>query len=60
MPYDDINGFLVQTSLFKYLNGNKTKVWDLENKDSRMFLDKAKDLDKNGDCILEWSQVNVA
>jgi hypothetical protein len=25
-----------------------------------MFLDKAKDLDKNGDCILEWSQVNVA
>lgn len=60
LPYDDINGFLVQTSLFKYLNGNKTKVWDLENKDSRMFLDKAKDLDKNGDCILEWSQVNVA
>lgn len=60
LPYDGINGFLVQTSLFKYLNGNKTKVWDLENQDSRMFLDKAKDLDKNGDCILEWSQVNVA
>lgn len=59
-PYEGINGLLFQTSLFKYLNGNKTKVWDAENTDSRMFLEKIKDLDKDGDCILEWSQVNVA
>lgn len=60
MPYDGINGMLVQTSLFKYLNGNKTKVWTPEEKDSRLFLDKIKDLDKTEDCILEWSQINVA
>lgn len=60
MPYEGINGFLVQTSLFKYLNGNKTKVWTPEEKDSRLFLDKVKDLDKTEDCIIEWSQVNVA
>lgn len=60
MPYDGINGLLVQTSLFKYLNGNKTKVWTPEEKDSRLFLDKVKDLNKTEDCILEWSQVNVA
>lgn len=60
LPYEGINGFLVQTALFKYLNGNKTKVWDDGSKDSRLFLDKAKDLDKTEDCILDWSQINVA
>ena len=28
-------------------------------KDSRLFLDKVKELDKTEDCILDWSQVNV-
>lgn len=60
VPYDGINGFLVQTALFKYLNGNKTKNWSAEEKDSRLFLDKIKDLDETEDCIIEWSQVNVA
>lgn len=60
LPYDNINGLLLQTALFKYVNGNKTKVWDIENVDSRPFLEKIKDLDKNGNCILDWSQVNVA
>jgi hypothetical protein len=59
MPYEDINGLLFQTALFKYLNGNKTKVWDKDNSDSRPFLEKVKDLDENGDCILEWSEVNA-
>ena len=59
-PYEGINGFLVQTALFKYLNGNKTKNWSAEEKDSRLFLDKIKDLDETKDCILDWSQVNVA
>ena len=60
MPYEGINGLLFQTALFKYLNGNKTKVWDDGTKDSRLFLDKVKDLNETGDCILDWSQVNVA
>lgn len=60
VPYEGINGLLVQTSLFKYLNGNKTKIWSEKEKDSRLFLDKIKDLDKTQDCILDWSQVNVA
>jgi len=59
-PYEGINGLLFQTALFKYLNGNKTKIWDEDKKDSRLFLDKIKDLDAENDCILEWSDVNVA
>ena len=60
MPYEGINGLLVQTSLFKFLNGNKTKVWDDKSKDSRLFLDKVKDMQGVNDCILDWSQINVA
>lgn len=60
LPYEGINGLLIQTALFKYVNGNKTKVWSEEEKDNRLFLDKIKDLDKTEDCILDWSQVNVA
>ena len=51
---------LVQTALFKFLNGNKTKVWDDKTKDSRLFLDKVKDMQEVESCILDWSQVNVA
>jgi len=60
MPYEGINGLLVQTALFKYLNGNKAKMWDEENIDSRLFLDKIKDMEENENCILDWSQVNAA
>lgn len=60
LPYDGINGLVFQTALFKYLNGNRTKIWDVDNSDSRMFLEKIKDLDKDGDCILNWSQVNAS
>lgn len=60
LPYEGVNGLLFQTALFKYVNGNKTKIWDSETTDSRMFLEKIKDLDKSGNCILDWSEVNVA
>lgn len=60
LPYEGINGLLVQTALFKFLNGNKTKVWDDKTKDSRLFLDKVKDMQEVESCILDWSQVNVA
>ena len=51
MPYDGITVCWFRP-LFN-LNGNKTKVWTPEEKDSRLFLDKVKDLDKTEDCILE-------
>jgi len=60
LPYSGINGLLVQTALFKFLNGNKTKIWDEDKKDSRLFLEKIKDLNEKEDCILEWSDINVA
>lgn len=59
LPYEGINGFLLQTALFKFLNGNKTKVFDVDDKDSRLFLDKIKDMKGHEDCILDWSQINV-
>jgi len=60
LPYEGINGLLLQTALFKFLNGNKTKVFDDKTKDSRLFLDKIKDMEGSENCILDWSQVNVA
>ena len=43
-PYDDINGMIFQASLFKYLNGNRRKVYEDKNVDDRLFLDKVNDL----------------
>lgn len=60
LPYDDVNGLLFQTSLFKFLNGNRVKVWDEDKKDNRLFLDKVKSMEEADKCILNWSQVNVA
>ena len=60
LPYDGINGLMFQTALFKYVNGNKTKLWDIDHSDDRMFLEKIKDLDNTGDCILVWSEVNAS
>lgn len=60
MPYEGINGLLIQTALFKFLNGNKTKIWDKQTKDSRLFLEKIKDMEESEKFILDWSQINVA
>lgn len=60
IPYEGINGFLFQTALFKFLHGNRTKIWDEERKDSRLFLEKLKDIEGYDECVLNWSQVNVA
>ena len=55
-PYDDINGMIIQTALFKFLNGNKTKVFDDESIDNRLFLDKITDMSATDDnkSVLEW------
>ena len=55
-PYDDINGMIIQAALFKFLNGNKTKVFDDGSTDNRLFLDKVADMsttDGSG-SVLEW------
>ena len=56
-PYDDINGMIIQTALFKFLNGNKTKVFDDGSIDSRLFLDKIADMSTTDDnrSLLEWN-----
>ena len=56
-PYDDINGMIIQTALFKFLNGNRTKMFDDGSTDNRLFLDKIKDMSaKDGSrSLIEWN-----
>lgn len=39
-PYDGMDGLLFQALLFKFVNGNKTKLYQDEYMDSRSFIDK--------------------
>jgi hypothetical protein len=61
-PYDDINGMIFQTSLFKYLNGNRRKVYEGEdgekNVDDRPFLEKVEDLAQMSaeGSVIEWGE----
>ena len=56
-PYDDINGMIIQTALFKFLNGNRTKMFDDGSTDNRLFLDKIEDMSaKDGSrSLIEWN-----
>jgi len=61
-PYDEINGMIFQASLFKYLNGNRRKVYEGEdgekNVDDRPFLDKVEDLAQMSaeGSVIEWGE----
>lgn len=59
-PYDDINGLLFQTSLFKFVNGNKTKLYQDEMIDSRSFMEKVESASQNSDSetFITWSEFN--
>ena len=57
-PYDGFNGMVFQAALFKFLNGNKPKVWSVEDVDQRPFLEKVKDLDKE-QSIMSWEEFNA-
>ena len=60
-PYEGIKGLLFQTSLFKLLNGNKTKVHHDQTVDNRLFLEKVEEMPKdNSETITTWSQFNEA
>lgn len=60
-PYNDkLDGLLFQTALFKFLNGNRVKVFQDENVDSRTFMEKVKDVASKSDkeTYITWSEFN--
>ena len=59
-PYSGVNGLLFQTALFKFVNGNKTKLYKDEIVDSRSFLEKveAASLDSDKETFISWSEFN--
>ncbi len=54
-PYDGFNGMIFQTALFKFLNGNMSKVWGIEDVDSRPFLEKVKDME-DAESVMSWEE----
>ena len=64
-PYDDFNGLLFITALFKFLNGNHKKAYEMENGelyfDSRPFLEKIEDMkDETGETLITWEEFNAS
>jgi hypothetical protein len=59
-PYSGSDGMLFHTPLFKFLNGNKTKVFNDEYSDSRPFIEKVRDAASrsNEECLLTWEKFN--
>ena len=62
MLQTEINGMIFQASLFKYLNGNRRKVYegedDEKNVDDRPFLEKVEDLAQMSaeGSVIEWGE----
>ena len=58
-PTSGIDGLTFPAYLFKFLNGNKTKMFNDEMTDSRQFLEKVRDAEKRGGSktIYEWHEV---
>lgn len=61
-PYDDFNGMIFPAYVFKFLNGNKTKIFNDEQAVSDSFINKMKEAEKRGEtkCILSWEEFNAA
>ncbi len=61
-PYDEINGLLFQTALFKFVNGNRSKLHNDEIADNRSFLEKIEDasLRSNDDTFITWEEFNAS
>lgn len=57
LPYDDFNGLVFQTALFKFLHGNKIVVKD-ETFDNRSFIEKAQAMQTSEQTIFSWKDVN--
>tara|TARA_R110000850_G_scaffold37838_11_gene99322 strand:- start:185 stop:985 length:801 start_codon:yes stop_codon:yes gene_type:complete len=64
-PYDDFNGLLFSTPLFKFLNGNRKKAYELEDGeiyfDTRPFLEKAEAMKGDTDeTLATWEEFNAS
>lgn len=64
-PYDDFNGLLFSTPLFKFLNGNRKKAYELDDGemyfDERPFLEKIEDMkDDTGETLITWEEFNAS
>ena len=59
-PYDDVNGLLFQSSLFKFVNGNKSKLYQDEIIDTRSFMEKVESAAEKSEkeTLITWSQFN--
>lgn len=60
LPYDEFNGLVFQTALFKFLCGNKKRRIDDDTFDDRPFLEKIKDLQSSEKTIFSWEEINVS
>ena len=60
-PYDDFNGLMFPAYLFKFLNGNRTKVFRDEIVDSNEFIQKVRNAEERGKTktIMTWSEFNA-
>jgi hypothetical protein len=56
----DDHGICFSAVLFKFLNGNRTKVYQDEQADSRSFVTKVRDAQKRteSNTIYTWNQIN--
>lgn len=64
-PYDDFNGLLFSTPLFKFLNGNHKKPYEKTDGklefDGRPFLEKIEDMkDDTGETLITWEEFNAS
>ncbi len=64
-PYDDFNGLLFSTPLFKFLNGNHKKAYEKDSGelefDGRPFLQKIEDMkDNTGETLITWEEFNAS
>ena len=64
-PYDDFNGLLFSTPLFKFLNGNRKKAYELDDGemyfDERPFLEKIEDMkDDTKETLITWEEFNAS
>lgn len=60
--YDGFNGLIFPAFLFKFLNGNKEKVFQDEIIDSRAFIEKVKAAEERGgtSSIMSWEEFDAA
>ena len=59
-PYSGVNGLLFQSALFKFVNGNRPKLYQDEIIDNRPFLEKVNEAAKESDdqTLIDWSDFN--